>query len=246
MELGGHPGWIFADQRRRMVSSTLFAYYLRPCSMPLSTLAVFRKSQVGTLTIVQFSVMLGLHVGGLACLLPYPQLDHSGHRCGGCCSLQTLLLGASLHLKMTPTAICLTEEWWCSGWTLRVNHELPELKDEVAAWRPPLEHRQYPIAVSAAGAGSIKLRGGRNPRRRNGSGGCCCYRRLMTLLPGFLTLRRIGAAHHFPLRPFLLVDTGNRRRPASGYRSTLAVAAALHAGRSPLVTGERGIGLLER
>ncbi|MGE4073378.1 MAG: glycosyltransferase 87 family protein [Lysobacterales bacterium] len=233
--------WIRADLRYGlllfsfvgMFSSTLFAYYLSDLfHAPVDTGFVFRKSQIGTLTIAQFSVMAAcmlaawysfFHISKSTTLIAVAVV-------GVLCRI--LLLGADQYTSNDVDRYLFDGRMVVLGLDPYVaNHEHADLKEEVAAWRPPLEHRKYPTlypplalamfsACAAAGIDHAKWVWK----------GLLLSAGLMTLLLGFLTLKQIGALQHFPLlafSPLLILETGVGLHLDA--LSTLAIALAVYA-----------------
>ena len=225
--------WIFLISVAGMVSSSLFAYYLSALfNAPVDAGFVFRKSQIGTLTIVQFSVMAVCMLAAWYACFHIRNSTILATVAVAAVLCRLLLLGAEPYTSNDADRYLFDGRMVVLGLDPYVsNHELPELKDEVAAWRPPLEHRQYPtlypplalaVFTACAAAGIEKAKWVWRVLLLSAG--------LMTLLLGFLTLRRIGAAHHFPLvafSPLLILETGVGLHLDT--LSTLAVAAALHA-----------------
>ena len=138
--------WILLISVAGMVSSTLFAYYLSALfNAPVDAGFVFRKSQIGTLTIVQFSVMAVCMLAAWYACFHIRNSTILATIAVAAVLCRLLLLGAEPYTSNDADRYLFDGRMVVLGLDPYVsNHELPELKDEVAAWRPPLEHRQYP------------------------------------------------------------------------------------------------------
>jgi alpha-1,6-mannosyltransferase len=173
----------------------------------------FKKSDLGILTITQFTVMaMGMLGAWIACI-KLPNAKHYVLIAVIAVTCRLLLLGVDHYTSNDVDRYLFDGRVAVLGFDpYVVNHQNTELQKEVALWQPPEEHRKYatlypPLALglfglaAATGIDNAKLTWKL----------LVLVASLLVLLFSFLTLKKLHSLQHFPLvsfSPLLILEAG--------------------------------------